>query len=252
MYPTVSFKNEKILGNLLDVLESYEAFKPTHWGNSETMKVEYNREELIEKVMDEGKVSEIHLYRNKSASYHLDFDVNSGPRSFFNMIFSKSIPKKLWIDFFTLSDQLAEITQPSYGLAHMFWPSSTSWGTERERLRSWMDICAQAVPVRFLPNGPLGLGTRTYIGSPVLNLMDAQVLYETPAQVSKLEWGGVKIDLLENPLESNPDTLLDPWLVAMKHLEKMDFFAIPHFDEEQTYISFTPSKAWIRYLNEGK
>ena len=49
MYPTVSFKQEEILGRLLDVFESNEKFAPTHWGSCETIQVEYNREEILEK-----------------------------------------------------------------------------------------------------------------------------------------------------------------------------------------------------------
>ena len=46
MYPTVSFNEEELLGRLLDVFESNEKFAPTHWGNCETVRVEYNRQEI--------------------------------------------------------------------------------------------------------------------------------------------------------------------------------------------------------------
>ena len=51
MYPTVAFNEEEILNRLLDVFESNEKFAPTHWRNCETVKVEYNRQEIIEKVI---------------------------------------------------------------------------------------------------------------------------------------------------------------------------------------------------------
>ncbi|MES5939455.1 hypothetical protein QCI41_06460 [Bacillus cereus group sp. MG4] len=66
MYPTVAFNEEEILNRLLDVFESNENFAPTHWGNCETVKVEYNRQEIIEKVISERRVSEVHLYRDKT------------------------------------------------------------------------------------------------------------------------------------------------------------------------------------------
>ncbi|KAB2440998.1 Imm3 family immunity protein [Bacillus luti] len=37
-----------------------------NWGNCETVKVEYNRQEIIEKVISERRVSEVHLYRDKT------------------------------------------------------------------------------------------------------------------------------------------------------------------------------------------
>ena len=49
MYPTVSFNEEEVLGRLLDVFESNEKFAPTHWGNSEMVRVEYNRQEILKK-----------------------------------------------------------------------------------------------------------------------------------------------------------------------------------------------------------
>lgn len=49
MYPTVAFNEEEILNRLLDVFGSNEKSAPTHWGNCETMQVEYNRQEIIEK-----------------------------------------------------------------------------------------------------------------------------------------------------------------------------------------------------------
>ncbi|KMP29272.1 hypothetical protein SAMN04487767_10276 [Bacillus wiedmannii] len=66
MYPTVAFKEEEILNRLLDVFESNEKFAPTHWGNCETVQVEYNRQEIIEKVILEQRVFEVHLYRDKT------------------------------------------------------------------------------------------------------------------------------------------------------------------------------------------
>ncbi|WP_336883250.1 hypothetical protein [Priestia koreensis] len=252
MYPTVSFRDEKVLCRLLDVLESYEAFAPTHWGNSETVKVEYNREELLQKVMEQGMISEIYLYRNKSVRYTFSCDVNSSRDSFLEMEFSQSIPKKLWSDFFALSDQLAGVAKPRYGLAHMFWASSNPWTTERERVHKWMNICAQPIPVRFLRNGPLGLGMKTYMDHSISGLLDSNVLKELPARVTDLDWGGVSVSLLDNPLEADLDTVLDDWRAAMNHLEKVDFLATPQFDEKRQHISFTPSKAWNRYLSDGR
>ncbi len=103
MYPTVSINQEEILGRLLDVFESNEKFAPTHWGNSETVKVEYNRREILEKVISERRVSEVHLYRDKSVHYRGRFEVNLNYGSFLKFEFQKSIPQKFWSDFFVLS-----------------------------------------------------------------------------------------------------------------------------------------------------
>lgn len=112
MYPTVSFNEEEILGRLLDVFESNEKFAPTHWGNCETIRVEYNREEIIEKVISERRVSEVHLYRDKSVNYRGSFKVNLSHGSFLEFEFQKSIPKKLWpafLSYLTKSQKLGNL-----------------------------------------------------------------------------------------------------------------------------------------------
>ncbi|EMI3504934.1 TPA: hypothetical protein QCY18_005776 [Bacillus cereus] len=248
MYPTVSFKQEEILGRLLDVFESNEKFAPTHWGSCETIQVEYNREEILEKVISEGRVSEVHLYRDKSVNYRGSFEVNLSHGSFLEFEFHKSISKSLWSAFFELSDQIAEIVKPSYGLAHMFWSVSYPWNTERERLHKWMNMCAQPIPVRFLPSGPLGIGTRTYFSSHVLDMFDKELLVNSPAVVSELNWGGVCIDLLQNSLEVDIDTLLDSWLHVMKYLEPAQVMAIPSFGDNGRGVFFSPNVAWKDHL----
>ncbi|HDR8095204.1 TPA: hypothetical protein QCZ12_005409 [Bacillus cereus] len=69
MYPTVAFNEEEILNRLLDVFESNEKSAPTHWGNCETVQVEYNRQEIVEKVISERRVFEVHLYHDKMTGY---------------------------------------------------------------------------------------------------------------------------------------------------------------------------------------
>ncbi|WP_087996984.1 hypothetical protein, partial [Bacillus mycoides] len=241
MYPTVSFNREEILGRLLDVFESNEKFAPTHWGNCETIRVEYNREEIIEKVISERRVSEVHLYRDKSVNYRGSFEVNWSHRSFLQFEFHKSIPKKLWSAFLELSDQIAEIVKPCYGVTQIFWPLSYPWNTKRERLHMWMEISSQPIPVRFLPNGPLGMGARTYFGGHILEMFGRDLLLNSPAVVSELNWGGMCIDLLKNPLEADIDTLLDSWLHVTEYLEPAQVIAIPSFDEDRMGVTYSPN-----------
>ena len=248
MYPTVSFNEEEVLGRLLDVFESNEKFAPTHWGNSEMVRVEYNRQEILEKVVSEHKVSEVYLYRDKSVNYSGSFEVNWSHRSFLKFEFHESIPKKLWPAFFELSDQIAEIAKPSYGVTQIFWPLSYPWNTERERLQMWMEISSQPIPVRFLPNGPLGVGARTYFSGHILEMFDKELLQNSPAVVSELDWGGLCIDILNNPLESDSDTLLDNWLQVMKYLEPAQVMAIPSFHESRMVVTYSPNIAWKDYL----
>ncbi|MGE7022142.1 hypothetical protein [Solibacillus cecembensis] len=250
MYPTVSLNTEETLGRLLDVFESNEKFAPTHWGNSEMVKVAYNRDEIFGNVIKEGKVSEIYLHRDKTVKYSGSFDINWSHRSFLKFDFHKSMPQKMWSTFFELSNEIAEVVKPSYGVTHVFWPTAYPWNIERERLNMWMDISSYPVPVRFLPNGPLGIGSRTYVSSYVLDMFGKEFMMKSPGVVSKLAWGGISLDIANKPFAVDNESLLDGWLNIMKYLDSAQVMAIPSFDEDRMGVSFSPNKAWIKYLKE--
>lgn len=249
MYPSVSFNTEEALGKILDVFESNEKFAPTHWGNSELVKVEYSRDEILEKVIVEKSVSELHLYRDKAVKYSGFFNIHWSHRSFFNFTFHKSMAKKMWPAFFELSDQLAEVLKPIFGVTHIFWPLSYPWNTEQEKLRMWMNQCSYPVPVKFLPNGPLGVGARTYIGGHVLDIFGKGFLLNSPAVVREPAWGGLCLDVVPKPFEADDESLLESWFHVMEYLEAAQVLAIPNFDEDQMGISFCPNQEWVKYLD---
>lgn len=161
MFPSVSLQQEETLNHLLEVFEKYENSLPDHWGYDEMVRLQYSREEILEKVMlGQPKFTEIHLHRNSDVKYTGSFSLDISFRSFLHFKFN-SLPKALWPTFFELSERLANIVQPRYGITHIFWPSVIPWQTDRQRLHRWMNFCAQPAPVNFGPIGPLGLGNRT-------------------------------------------------------------------------------------------
>ncbi|MFF2094560.1 hypothetical protein [Paenibacillus sp. NPDC058174] len=248
MYPTVSFSNEEVLGRLLDVFESDEKLVPTHWGNDERIKVEYNRNEIIEKVT-ERRITEIHLHRDKSIKYSGYFHVNLSNRSFLYFNFHKSLSKKHWSMFFEISDKISNIAKPRYGITNIFWPTAYPWNTENERNQILMDLCSQPVPVEFLQNGPLGVGSRTYFSNDVLELFRREYLKNSPGHVSEFDWGGICIDVIEKPWEADSSELLNKWLQVMKYLETSGAIAVPKFTNNRMGATFSPSDAWQNYLN---
>lgn len=250
MYPTVSFDKEAILCSFLDIFERDENFFPTHWGNSELVKIEYNRNEILENVLSERRVSEIYLYRDKSVKYTGSIDVKFNPRSFMKFDFHKSMPKKLWPAFFEISDRIAEIVKPRFGVTHIFWPPSYPWNTDNDRLHIWMNLCSHPVPVKFLPNGPLGVGTRTYFSHHILEMFDREFLKNAPGNVSELNWGGLRIDVMEKPWKADSNELIGNWMKVMDYLNASQVLAIPRFDEDRMGVSFSPSTAWQEYLKK--
>lgn len=81
-----------------------EKFVFIYWGNSEIVWVEYNCEEIFEKVILECKVLEVYLYCDKVVYYRGSFKVNWSYRLYFEFEFYKLIFKSLWFVFFELFD----------------------------------------------------------------------------------------------------------------------------------------------------
>ncbi|WP_200956150.1 hypothetical protein [Paenibacillus sp. Root52] len=250
MYPTVDLREKMILDHLLRTFECKEHFIPTIWGNSETTRAIYNRDEIIQKATyDMPQIAEVHLRRDKMTKYSGYFDLHANLRSFLNFSFDKSMNRKYWGDFFELADQIAEIVKPRYGVTHISWRAVTPWHTEKERIHKWMNLSSYPVPVKFLPNGPLGLGMRTFLSGDILEMFGKNVIINTPAYIKELSWGGIRIDLVDDPWESDLEHLLERWLEVMEYLNKAEVIAVPNF-EDNMGVTFNPNSKWKEYLRK--
>jgi len=248
MYPTVKLGEKQALNRLLDNFELNDKFTPTTWGNSETTSVSYNRDEIIAKSFyDIPQISEVHLRRDKIVKYTGYFDLNSNLRSFLKFSFDKSMNGKYKKDFFELSDQIAETVKPRYGVTHISWPAVTPWQTEKERNHKWMNLSSYPVPVKFFPNGPLGIGMRTYLSGDILEMFGRDVIVKSPAVIKDLSWGGIRIDLVENPWESDLEHLLERWVEVMEYLNQVEVIAVPNF-EDNMGVTFNPNNKWKDYM----
>ncbi|MFC5987848.1 hypothetical protein [Marinicrinis lubricantis] len=251
MFPSVSLNDEDRLNSLLEVFSSLDDFIPTHWGHNEKVRLEYNQSELVERVkLKEPVFSEIYLEKNDNIKYSGRFQLNMNFRSFLEFDF-RSVPKKHWASIFKLCDEIAQIVKPRYGISHMFWPSKIPWETDRERMHRWMNLSSQPAPVNFGPSGPLGISARTYFSGEVLGLFNEEFLQNIPANVEKLDWGGIRIDIVDKPWEVDADTLLDQWLKVMQYFEESQVIALPNFNiKDRRSISFSPNAVWKRYIEK--
>lgn len=250
MFPSVDLEDVDVIDSILNVFETNDYFKPTSWGNSELVKVDYDRDEIRERIiLKQPRFSELYLQRTQSIEYSGRVDLISNFRNYFGFYF-KNIPQELWTEFYELSENFASIIKPRYGITHGFWPVSTPWQTERERLHKWMNFCSQPAPVNFGPCGPTGMGTRTYFSGDILDLFGRDVIRNIPANVTDLDWGGIRIDLVEKPWEAEANELLDRWIGVMEYLEPYEVFAIPTFSKSKRSVLFNPNAAWERYMKK--
>ncbi|OAB37780.1 hypothetical protein [Paenibacillus glacialis] len=253
MFPTVSLENEQTLNSLLDVFELYNNLIPTHWGNNETIRLNYDKQEIVEQIVrKQPRFSEIHLHRTTEMKYNGYFSLDgSNFRSFLTFNFT-SLPQAQWPILFELSERLAEIVKPRYGNTHIYWPSTIPWTTDLQKYHRWMNFSAQIAPVNFGPRGPLGLGLRTYFNNELVELLGRDVLQNMPALICEKEWGGVQIDITEKPWESSPDQLLDSWLKATDHLEATEILAVPNYSKDKRTVTFAVNKKWKEFIDSIK
>lgn len=246
MFPSIALDQEA-LHELLNVFESHEQTTPRFWGHNEKIRLAYNRLELVDRVLNkQDGITQVYLHRDQTVKFSGRFDIKLSSRSFLKFEFNKSLPQRMWPTFFELSDRIAQIVKPRYGITHMFWPSPSPWTNATERLHTWMDFCSYPYPSSFIPNGPLGVGMRTYFGSDILEMFDEDFFANLPALITKPDFGGLCIDLVEKPWEADKDTILQQWDKVMNHLEEAQVFAIPNFDEECRVVTFSPNVAWTR------
>ncbi|MGG4552085.1 hypothetical protein [Paenibacillus humicus] len=249
MYPSVTKDKAMVMDQLLSVFDKYDKFIPNQWGDSELTKVDYNRPEILEKVIN-NKTSEVYLHRNNAVKYTAQFDLDLNVRSIFDFEAHKLMSSKFWPAFFDLSDELATVSEPNFGVTHIFWPPTIPWETDEQRIHRWMNLASSPVPVEFHPNGPLGVGMRTYFGGYVLEMFGRDFLMNTPAIVTELEWGGIRIDLSEKPWELELNELILIWSRVMDYLETSNVLAIPQFREDKRTVLFSPNEVWRNYLKK--
>ena len=250
MFPSIPLKEEATLERLLRVFESHEKFSPNKWGNWERIRLDYNKSEIID-LASLDKIDEVYLHRNLSVKYSGRFDINWKQSSYFSFEMNKSTSQKYWSTFFELFDQVAEIVKPRYGVTHVAWEEIIPWTNDRERLKIWMFYASDIVPKDY-QYGPHGLGIRTYLGGDILELFGREIFKTIPAIVTEMEWGGIRVDLVDKPWEADPELLFDRWLAAMKHLEPAQVFAVPIFQNDCTWVKFSANKVWKEYLERKR
>ncbi|GGJ09757.1 hypothetical protein [Paenibacillus hunanensis] len=246
MFPTNTLEELDTLKKFLSIFEEIEKYTPTYWGNDERVKLNYSKEDIIQAVQ-EKKLSELYLGRDKVNKYELNIDINANPRAFFRLE-CKSLSTKNYESFLNLSDQLAAILKPSFGITHLFWPVSYPWTNDDERTHIWMDTCALPTPVEYFKNGPLGVGARTYISGLCLEMFGQDFILNSPGKAELLDWGGVHLDIVESPFHTNSEQLLNAWVKMMTYLQPSGCIAEHHFDDDQMGVSFSPGKQWEQKL----
>jgi hypothetical protein len=152
------------LADLLSAFESSPRFVPTYWGADERVRLDYSREAIHQHASSHTATGGVHLARDRSVKYDGYFGLRRN--AFLSFEFDKAVPSSRSGELLELADRIAAAIRPRFGVFHVFKPTPVPWRNERERLLRWMNFAAQPIPVRFRPNGPLGLGMRPLLKWP--------------------------------------------------------------------------------------
>lgn len=244
LFPTELLGDKINLSKLLDVFENRKEMAPTHWGINERPRFKYDRQEILNKVVNEGEI-EIFLHRSKEPKYTCYFDTRNEDRyrNYFGIEFNISMNKKYWQSVFEFSDEVAIIVKPRFGVSGLVWEEPEKITCKRDELLLMMLYTSQEAPIHFPKYGPSGVGMKTYFSKEVLKLFTKELLMGAPAVVTELKWGGIRIDLSEKQWKDDPEEILETYQKVMNHLEKSKLLAIPTIKKSE-WIEFTPSEMW--------
>jgi hypothetical protein len=233
-----------VVGRLLDALAGHAQFSPTQWGTDERIRLDYDHGEVLGRASGGGPIRQVLLYRKKAVKYEGHFEARKG--SFVSFEFDDRFDAASWTDLLRLADQIAEVVRPRFAVAHRFMSSPSPWENEEQRAQQLVDAVAQPIPVRFNASGPLGLAMRTYFSGDVADLFGRDLLLSAPAVVDELDWGGIRIDLLDDMWDAPDAALVERWSAATAHLAPSEALAEATPLRSRRGFDFGPSPAWKR------
>lgn len=190
-FPTTLLYSRDNINLLLNIFESDNNIHPTHWGWAEKPKLKYDRDELLNSVLNEKKEM-IFLFRNKAPKYICYFDVQSMDRleNFFSIEFDCTTNPKYYKNINELSDKLAEFLELRYGTSGLIYNVPFMVKSDLDKAFTLMAYTAQDSGSDFSKYGIRGLGFKTYFGESILNLYGKEKFMTAPALTQELSYGG--------------------------------------------------------------
>ncbi len=152
---------------------------------------------------------------------------------------------------FACGDALASACEPDLGWVVPLPRPSPPLSDDEARLRSHL-VTGAGRGGDFHDRGPGALGVRTWIGPRALRHVPREALLGLPPPVVAAEtpWGGIRIDLVADPVSSDDAAVLSSFRAAMRTLEPTGFFASAVRTESGT--RFEPPSWWSRNALGGE
>lgn len=223
MYPTVSLDNEEIVDKFLNLLEKNDELVPEKWGSGERIRIKYEREEFKSFVLDESHSQcDVFLHRNRENKYMGYTSIDNGRGSYLNFKFN--YPGDKLKNFFDFADDMVELLNPIFCTASID-SEPIILNTEAEKkMYSQMKESKESLSATFFSHGPIGLSLRTYCSKHMIEYFGKEKFLNAPMYVKQMKNGGVRLDSVEKPWDTDEKTAFEKWIRDMEYLKDVELF----------------------------
>lgn len=186
------------VSRVLSLLESEPLAAPTHASRDARKRLPYDRPALLDALAGRP-ISGLHLWRSKAPKYSNGY-LSANDRTHNHVVADYAgagLNEQRLAELFAVWTRLAEATRTEFGFVHSKFRNDQSeaynYGV-RVRLKDLRDY------------GLLTLYARTWFGPDLLAVIGEKRLLSIP-NTRKTSWGGVELDLVEQPWLADFDTL---------------------------------------------
>ncbi len=201
----ISLLREAGIRRLLDAFDREPALVPTHWGNDESDRRDYDRHHVLDRVRAFSSGDYVlSLRRSKPPRYSAYLNALRARRHpkglcHVRVTFPAKIAQRHLEPVFRLGEALAANLETEYGLVHPIW----QLGEASQRY-------SETGLVRFADlqdYGPPGVAARTWFGPHLADLFGRDLLSGLDVPTGETAWGGVAISLVEEPWSAGFEAL---------------------------------------------
>ncbi len=227
------------VAGLLTTLARYQQYAPTHWALQDGgVRLPYDESEILTALGDR----DLYLERKKAPRSKLFLFRDRRP--YLDLACPKDPSATSLHAAYELTADIAELLRP-HACAFVGGPAPPMtddeqpiWHGDIDRGLWLMASAAENPPVEYWMDGLRGLGARTYLGPEYVRQFGRDVLLSTPAVTAELGWGGIRVDLAEEPWALPDDELVRRWVRAMDHLRGAGVFAEEDVDDVRYEVRY--------------
>jgi hypothetical protein len=206
---------------LLSAFESHDGLKPTHWYTDDPEDDEfsgyrpYSRDALIEAVSDLEEYGDLPSLCRREVPQYTVLLVNSHVK--FKRIgvdFDKKIRAKDVPEICTWADSLVSSVNVEVAFLEPAW----------DNIDYDYGYTTGTLPLNLYDYGLRNIAARTWLGTYLVGLMGRERLHNCGGYAQDIEAGGVLLDLVKDPLQTDAQTLTDAQKEVKENLESTGVF----------------------------